>query len=409
MNDESKSVERMIGLDSHPDSFTAAVLRGTTPASAVVDKMFNKLPMVRLRNWAEKSTTNQDLIVLEASGNSFQVARVLAACRRKVKVLESCHLGKLKEAHANNDKISAVRIAKAYLAGTAKEVWVPDLKTQERRDWFHAYRKATKRTTQLRARLRSYLSDNGVRLKKGSRLSNAGEVEEQIRKAQQWSARQWQVIELLLAELRHANQQRQRWRSLIAQEVLADPQLLSIVRLCGVREMVAFALGAFVGDIKRFPHQKKLVKYVGLNPAFDDSGETDWSGGIGGHGNKYLRCLLVEAAQAILRCSKTPLAKWGKKLLARTSQKNLVVAAMARKLTVAAWYLMMGRWTQLEEIDSRLAIKVTKMIGSVGRQGLKRLGKTRKAYREQIHETLKNGRTYVLDPNKKLQVKSVAS
>src|SRR6266403_2108163 len=197
MNDESKSVERMIGLDSHPDSFTAAVLRGTTPASAVVDKMFNKLPMVRLRNWAEKSTTNQDLIVLEASGNSFQVARVLAACRRKVKVLESCHLGKLKEAHANNDKISALRIAKAFLAGTAKEVWIPDAKTQERRDWFHAYRKATKRTTQLRARLRSYLSDNGVRLKKGARLTNVGELETQLRKTQQWSVRQWQVIELL--------------------------------------------------------------------------------------------------------------------------------------------------------------------------------------------------------------------
>jgi len=399
----------VIGLDSHPDSFTAAALRGTTPASAVEDKMYNKLPMARLRSWIQKSTTDQDLIVLEASGNSFQVARVVAACGRKVKVLESCQLGKLKEAHANNDKISAVRIAKAYLAGTAKEVWIPDLKTQERRDWFHAYRKATKRTTQLRARLRSYLSDNGVRLKKGSRLANVGEVEEQIRKAQKWSVRQWQVIELLLSELRHANQQRERWRSLIAQEVLDDPQLLSIVRLCGVREMVAFALGAFVGDIKRFAHPKKLVKYVGLNPAFDDSGETQWSGGIGGHGNKYLRCLLVEAAQAILRCSKTPLAKWGKKLLARTSQKNLVVAAMARKLTVAAWYLMMGRWTPLEEVDSRLAIKVTKMIGSVGRQGLKRLGKTRKAYREQIHETLKTGRTYVLDPNKKFQAKSVTA
>jgi uncharacterized protein involved in exopolysaccharide biosynthesis len=36
----------------------------------------------------------------------------------------------LKEAHANNDKISAVRIGKAYLAGTAKTVWVPDLRTQ---------------------------------------------------------------------------------------------------------------------------------------------------------------------------------------------------------------------------------------------------------------------------------------
>ena len=45
-------------------------------------------------------------------------------------------MGKLKEAHANNDKISAVRIGKAYLAGTAKEVWVPDAKTQ---DWVRAH------------------------------------------------------------------------------------------------------------------------------------------------------------------------------------------------------------------------------------------------------------------------------
>lgn len=407
MNDESRPVERVIGLDCHPDSFTAAVLCGMTPANAVVDKLFNKVPMVRLRSWAEKNTTQGDRIVLEASGNSFQVARVLAACARQVKVLESCQLGKLKDAHANNDKISAVRIGKAFLAGTAKEVWVPDPKTQERRDWFHAYRKATKRTTQLRARLRSYLSDNGVRLQKGSRLTEAGQVEEQIRKARSWSVRQWQVIELLLSDLRHANEQRARWRSLIAQEVLDDPELLSIVRLCGVREMVAFALGAFIGDIKRFSHQKSLVKYVGLNPAFDDSGQTDWSGGIGGHGNKYLRCLLIEAAQAILR-SRTPLAKWGKKLLARTGKINLVVAAMARKLTVAVWYLMQGQWTKLEEVDARLAVKVNKIISSVGRPALKNLGQTPKAYREQIYEKLKTGRIYVLDPNKKFQPKSIA-
>ena len=208
-------------------------------------------------------------------------------------------------------------------------------------------------------------------------------------------------IELLLLQLRHAEEQRKHWRSLIAQEVLSDPELLSIVRLCGVREMIAFALGAFIGDIKRFASPKKLVKYVGLNPAFDDSGAGEWSGGIGGHGRKDLRCLLIEGAQAILRCSKTPLAQWGKKLLARKGQLNLVVAAMARKLTVAVWYLMMGRWTPLEEIDDRLVIKVGKMIGSVGQQGLQRVGKNRKAYRQEIYQLLKSGRVYVLDPNKK--------
>ena len=148
----------------------------------------------------------------------------------------------------------------------------------------------------------------------------------------------------MLMELRHADEQRAHWRSLIAQEVLADPQLLSIVRLCGVREMVAFALGALIGDIHRFAEPRKLVKYIGLNPAFDDSGENQWSGGIAGHGRKDLRGLLIESAQAILR-STHPLAKWGKKLLARKGSRNLAAGALARKLAVAIWYLMMGRWT----------------------------------------------------------------
>lgn len=401
MDKNATSNPRVIGLDSHPDTFTAALLRGQTPADAVTEKIFNKVPMTQLTSWAKKYATVEDLFVLEASGNSFQVVRMLATVERRALVLESCQMGKLKEAHANNDKISAERIGKAYLAGTAKIVWVPDPRTQERRDWFHAHRKAVKRTTQMRNRLQSYLSDNGVRFSKGTPLAKGKAATEQLRKVNNWTPRQWQVIEGLLMELRHADEQRAHWRSLIAQEVLSDPQLLSIVRLCGVREMVAFALGALIGDIHRFAEPRKLVKYIGLNPAFDDSGEGSWHGGIAGHGRKDLRCLLIEAAHAILRNSKNPLARWGKKLLGRKGSTNLAVGAMARKLAVAVWYLMMGRWTPLEEIDAPLALKVGKIITSVGANGLKQLGKTRKAFREEILKSLQTGRVYQLDPNKK--------
>ena len=92
------------------DETTAAILRGPTPAAAVVEKTFNKVPMAQLTSWAQKHTAAQDLLVLEASGNSFQVVRTLAAIQRKAKVLESCQMGKLKEAHANNDRISAAEI-----------------------------------------------------------------------------------------------------------------------------------------------------------------------------------------------------------------------------------------------------------------------------------------------------------
>src|SRR6266496_2302894 len=238
MKQDANAIPRVIALDTHPDSFTAAVLLGPTPAAGVVEKVFNKIPMTELQRWAKKNTTAEDCFVLEASGNSFYVVRSLGALSRQAHVLESAHLGRLKEAHANNDQISAVRIGKAYLAGTAKKVWVPDLKTQQRRDWLLAHDKAVRRTTQMRNRLRSYLSDNGVRLKK-TKVSwiEVGALEALLRLKKDWPAQQWQVIEILLLELRHAEEQRRRWRSLIAQEVLADQFLLSIVRLCGVRDL----------------------------------------------------------------------------------------------------------------------------------------------------------------------------
>jgi transposase len=404
MNNNSTAVGRVIGVDSHPDSFTAAVLRGETPAQALVEKTFHKVPIIQLPSWAKKHTSSDDLLILEASGNSFQVVRVLKAIGRRALVLESRHLGKLKEAHANNDKMSAVRIAKAYLAGTAKEVWVPDEKTQERRDWFHAHRKATKRTTQMRVRLLSYLSDNGVRLKKGTSLIQEQAAEEQLRQKRECSVRQWQVIAGLLMELRHAEEQRKHWRSLIAQEVIADPLLLSLVRLCGVRDVVAFALGAIIGDISRFASPAKLVKYVGLDPALEESGQGRWEGGIGRHGRKDLRALLIQAAQAIYR-SKDAVAKWGRKLFARKSSRNLVVAAIARKLTVAIWYLLSGRFTALQELDSGLKIKAGKIISALGINALKQLGKTRKKLREEMEHSLKTRRIYVLDPQKKFAPK----
>jgi transposase len=402
MSTEKQTVQRVIGLDAHPDTFTAAVLRGSTPAQAVEEKTFNRVPTGQLAKWAQKHTGPDDVIVLEASGNSFHLARTLLAAGRKALVLESCQMGKLKEAHANNDKISAVRIAKAYLAGTAKNVWIPDPKTQARRDLFHAHRKAVKRTTQLRNRLNSYLSDNGVRLKPGTELTAPGQAEEHLRPQLPWTPAQWQILEGLLKEIRHADDMRAHWRSVIAQEVIDDPVLLSIVRLCGVRDIVAFALGAIIGDIQRFAEPKKLVKYVGLNPAFDHSGQSKWQGGIGGHGRKDLRALLIEAGQSILR-SKSPAARWGKRLLARKGSLALAASAVARKLTVAVWYLMMGKWSELEEIDRPLQIKISKIITAVGAGRLKSLGKTRKDLREQMAQSLRQGRVYVLDPKRKFE------
>lgn len=386
-------------MDAHPDSFTAAVLKGDTPAQAIQEKVCNQVPMGQLKKWANQNLTSQDLVVLEASGNSFQIVRDLKSIKIRALVLESCQMGKLKDAHANNDKISAVRIGKAYLSGTAKVVWVPDPLTQERRDWFLTHQKQIKRTTQLQNRLLSYLSDKGVRFKKGSSLSTIKKSLAKIRKARKLTQPQWEVIDSLTRDLEHAKKQRAAWRSNIAKAVLEDPKLLQIVRLCGVRDLIAFAVGALVGDINRFESPASLVKYIGLNPSFEESGQSRWRGGVGKHGRKDLRSLLIQGAQSIMRSKNNHVAKWGRKLLSRKSARNLAVAAVARKLAVAIWYLMMGRWTKLEEIDPALKIKIGKIVGAVGKDTLAKMKKAPLKYREEICALLMDGVTvHMLKP-----------
>jgi len=390
---------RVVGMDCHPDTFTAALLEGKTPAAAIVQNVYNKISVGQLSRWTQKYLTRDDLVVMEASGNSFHVARLLKVRGRKALVLESCHLGKLKEAHANNDKISAVRIGKAYLAGTTKSVWIPDLVTQERRDIMHTHRKAVKRHTQMINRLDSYLSDNGVRLEDSLRHLDEPTALEQIRQARTWSGLQLTILETFAAEVQAARAARQKWQQVMAMTVVNDPVMLSLTRLTGIRDITAFSAMAVIGDINRFKRPKSLVKYVGLNPCFSDSGNGEWSGGVGGHGRKDLRALFIESAQCILR-SNSPLGQWGRRLMARKSSCNLAVAAVARKLVVAIWYLLQGKWESLEQIDRSLPLKIGKMISTVGQEGLQAMNQDRKSLRQQMEQTLKTGRVYYLDPTR---------
>src|SRR5206468_1004773 len=93
-----------------------------------------------------------------------------------------------------------------------------------------------------------------------------------VRGCRDWSALQSVLIEQMLAELKLADARRGQLSAVMAQEVAADPKLLRLVRLLGVRHIIAFAIAAVIGDIARFANPKKLVAYLGLAPTVDQSG-----------------------------------------------------------------------------------------------------------------------------------------
>ena len=99
---------RIIGLDMHPDVFAAAALENADAASARTEWVHDRQSTARLEAWAKKHLRAGDIVVLEASGNSFAVAARLYACGHTALVLESAQAGKIRDNFCNDDRHSAV-------------------------------------------------------------------------------------------------------------------------------------------------------------------------------------------------------------------------------------------------------------------------------------------------------------
>jgi len=402
MNDNATKTitRRIVGLDAHPDVFTAALVGGTHPANATVLKYWDQRPIEQLEAWAEKNVQPQDLIILEASGNSFELCARLARVQRQAVVTDSTQSAKLKDGYCSNDKRSAVRIAESWLTGKAKVVWQPDPLTLERREVLAAYLKSVKRNTQMRNRIKSFLSDHSVRLPTAHSLLQAS-TWEWIWSRRTWTPMQRALLESYREDFCQAHSQRAKLRSVIARAVLEDPALLQLTRLDGIRDLIAFALVATIGDINRFANPRKLVAYIGVNPSLEQSGNnTHPDSSLKRHGRGDVRSLLIQGAQALLRQRNLPLSRWGFRLLARKSSRNEVVVAVARKMAVAVWYLLKGLWNPLLELNQRARIKLSKITGQI-----KDLTTEQRAqcFQEAKRKLLEEG-IYVLDPTKTFAV-----
>lgn len=154
---------KIIGLDCHPDTFTAAVFVGQTPHDVRKVGCRENLGLQALLGWAAKEFGPQDLFILEAGSNSFELCTRLHALGLRAVVLESCHVGKHAKTYADNDRMAAARIALVYLAGNAPCVWVPDEQSRQRRELLHLYRKAVADHTAATNSLRAYLNGNAIR------------------------------------------------------------------------------------------------------------------------------------------------------------------------------------------------------------------------------------------------------
>ena len=106
----------------------------------------------------------------------------------------------------------------------------------------------------------------------------------------------------------------------------------------GVGPITSMAFVLTMGDVARFQRGKQVASYLGLIPREYSSGGHQRFGSISKQGNRFLRMLLVEAAQVAVRCD----PQMRNEYLHRCHRKAKGVAkvAAARKLAIRLYWML---------------------------------------------------------------------
>lgn len=119
----------------------------------------------------------------------------------------------------------------------------------------------------------------------------------------------------------------------------AEMRLLQTVP--GIGPVLAFTIASELGDIRRFVSATKLVGYTGLCPSVRQSGDRDYRGPLTGHGPKYLRWALIEAAQHAARHPAfSDRYQRTKRRLGKQRGGKVATVDVARQLAQAIWFML---------------------------------------------------------------------
>jgi len=136
----------------------------------------------------------------------------------------------------------------------------------------------------------------------------------------------------------------QRVDTALASRVASIDAVQRLMTIPGVGVLVATAIYAWVGDVRRFPTAKKLAAYAGLVPTVRQSGSAVHVGGITKQGAPALRAGLVQASHVLLaRCRRAeaaPLQAIGLRIRGSRGRRKIAVVALARHLLRIAYYIL---------------------------------------------------------------------
>ena len=244
-----------------------------------------------------KKLRSTDEVVIEATGNSMAVSRVLTPFVARVIIANPLQVKAIAQAHVKTDKIDAGTLASLQAAGYLPQIWTPDAATERKRRLAARRYQVVRHRTRIKNEVHSILHAHLIPKCPHADLFGA--------RGRVWLARQPLPDDERAAVDRHVRELDRLAEDLtvldreVAQAAIDDPAVRRLITITGVNLTVAAGIVAAIGDISRFKSPQKLVSYFGLNPRVWQSGlGAAHHGRISKVGRSHARAMLVEAAWA---------------------------------------------------------------------------------------------------------------
>lgn len=145
-----------------------------------------------------------------------------------------------------------------------------------------------------------------------------------------------QLVGLLAAQLRALNARIAELDAQLEVALAQSPAAQRLDRIFSVGTITATAfVGEFGEDVSRFANARQFAAGVGITPSEHSSGDTRRLGTITKRGNPYLRRLLVQCAQTVVRHAAKrddAICLFARRLLKKHKRRNTVVVAVANRL-----------------------------------------------------------------------------
>lgn len=324
-------MHRYLGLDTHK----AFVVAAAVDEQQQVLMEPQRVKMSDLAEWAARTLTPQDQVVIEVTSNTWSIYEVLATYAGHVVVANPYKTRLIAEARIKSDKVDALVLARPLAAHFICEVWVPTADGQQHRALVAHRVHLSQQASRVKNRIHALLSRHNWHCPVNSVFSTAGQA---WLEALPFSPLEKLEVQHLRQQLTLLQTQLKETERQIAQLAAQDERIPRLMQLPGVGCFIAFALLAAIGDIHRFASPKQLASYAGLVPSLHQSGQRAKTGPITKAGNPQLRWLMTEAAQIAVRFD----PHW-QQVCQRIQQKHgkgVALVAVARKLLVVVWHLL---------------------------------------------------------------------